>query len=83
LHGLNGQLVLDRVVVKNPENNLVLIAGSFWEIACRPTPCRKNTAHASAAIQVQTLYVCLVDNVLGRIPLIQCYLNCIVTQDHQ
>jgi hypothetical protein len=53
---------------------------TFEPISLFPDCCMQKKGvpmvYERAAAQVPTLYVCPVENVLGRVPLIPCYLNC-------
>ena len=55
------------------------IFSTFEQISLTPDSCmQKNDIpmlYERASSQLPTLYVCPVENVLGRVPLIQCFLN--------
>jgi hypothetical protein len=57
----------------------LVFCSTFEPICLTPDSClqRKGVPmlYERAAKEVQTLYVCPVENVLGQVPLIPCYLN--------
>ena len=62
-----------------PQGGSLVFFSTFEPISLTPDSCmQKNDIpmlYERASSQLPTLYVCPVENVLGRVPLIQCFLN--------